>query len=53
MEENHSFNFYLPARPQQNVIMFHTGYGDGIYPAYWGLSEEGDVCSFVIDFMVL
>lgn len=53
MEENHSFNFYLPARPQLNVIMFHTGYGDGIYPAYWGLSEDGEVCSLVIDFMVL
>lgn len=53
IEENHSFNFHLPAHPRQNVIMFHTGYGDGIYPAYWGVSESGTICSLVIDFMVI
>ncbi len=33
--------------------MFHTGYGDGIYPAYWGIAEDGSVSSLVIDFIVL
>ncbi|GEP95112.1 DUF4241 domain-containing protein [Chitinophaga cymbidii] len=47
------FNFYLPSRPRLNVIMFNTGYGDGIYPAYWGVAKDGEVCSLVIDFMVL
>lgn len=51
--EGCSFNFYLPSHPRLNVIMFNTGYGDGIYPAYWGLSKDGEVCSLVIDFMVL
>lgn len=46
-------NFYLPSSPQMNAMLFHTGYGDGIYPAYWGLGKNGDVCSFVIDFLVL
>lgn len=45
--------FYLPSSPASNVILFHTGYGDGIYPAYWGLAENGNVCSMVIDFLVL
>lgn len=48
-----SFNFYLPSHPRLNVIMFNTGYGDGIYPAYWGVAKNGEVCSLVIDFMVL
>lgn len=51
--EGSCFNFYLPSRPRLNVILFNTGYGDGIYPAYWGISKEGEVCSLVIDFLVL
>lgn len=46
-------NFYLPSHSRMNVILFHTGYGDGIYPVYWGLAEDGSVCSLVIDFLVL
>lgn len=52
-DEQLCYNFYLPAQPHLNVIMFHTGYGDGIYPAYWGLAEDGTVCSLIIDFIVL
>lgn len=52
-EEQLCYNFYLPAHPQLNVMMFHTGYGDGLYPAYWGVAEDGTVCSLVIDFIVL
>lgn len=52
-EDGNSFNFNIPARPNLNVILFNTGYGDGIYPAYWGITKEGEVCSLVIDFMVL
>lgn len=36
-----------------NVIMFNSGFGDGIYPSYWGLSEDGNISSIVIDFLVL
>ena len=46
-------NVYLPSSPQMNMVLFHTGYGDGIYPAYWGLGESGNVCSLVIDFLIL
>lgn len=34
-----------------NVIMFASGWGDGYYPAYWGLSEDGENIELVIDFL--
>lgn len=45
-------NFYLPNKPDLNVIMFHSGYGDGMYPCYWGINDAGKICSLVVDFMV-
>ena len=45
-------NFYLPNKPGLNVIMFHSGYGDGMYPSYWGITTEEKICSLVIDFQV-
>ncbi len=35
-----------------NVIMFASGWGDGYYPAYWGLNEEGATIELVIDFLL-
>ncbi|OYQ31943.1 hypothetical protein CHU92_14970 [Flavobacterium cyanobacteriorum] len=35
-----------------NVIMFASGWGDGYYPAYWGLNENGDTIELVIDFLL-
>ena len=35
-----------------NVIMFSSGWGDGYYPAYWGLNDEGDAIELVIDFLL-
>lgn len=46
-------NFYLPNKPDLNVIMFHSGYGDGAYPCYWGIAEDEKICSLVVDFQVL
>lgn len=45
-------NFCIPHQPDENVIMFSSGLGDGIYPSYWGISEEGNVCSLVVDLQV-
>ncbi len=36
-----------------NMSMFSSGYGDGLYPAYWGIDEHGEVTDLVIDFLVL
>ncbi|MCG3164829.1 MAG: hypothetical protein POELPBGB_00588 [Bacteroidia bacterium] len=46
-------NFNLPNRPDQNIVMFHSGYGDGLYPCYWGTNDNGDICCLVVDFLVL
>jgi len=35
-----------------NVVMFSAGWGDGYYPAYWGLNEAGDAVELVIDFLL-
>ena len=36
-----------------NITMFHSGYGDGSYPAYWGMTKNNEIVSLVIDFLVL
>ncbi|MBL7909966.1 MAG: DUF4241 domain-containing protein [Bacteroidia bacterium] len=46
-------NFHLPNAPEQNVMMFHSGFGDGLYPCYWGIDDNGEICSLIVDFMVL
>ena len=46
-------NFYLPNKPDLNVIMFHSGYGDGLYPCFWGINDKEQICSLIIDFQVL
>lgn len=35
-----------------NVIMFASGWGEGYYPTYWGLNENGDTIELVIDFLI-
>ncbi|MCW3072386.1 MAG: hypothetical protein JWO44_2276 [Bacteroidetes bacterium] len=46
-------NFSLPNQPELNIIMFQSGYGDGVYPSYWGINEQGEICSLIIDFDVI
>jgi hypothetical protein len=45
-------NFTIP-ESNLNITMFHSGYGDGTYPAYWGMTKENEIVSLVIDFFVL
>lgn len=40
------------ADSDNNVIMFSSGWGDGYYPAYWGLNDNGDAVELVIDFLI-
>ncbi|RZJ71506.1 MAG: DUF4241 domain-containing protein [Flavobacterium sp.] len=35
-----------------NAIMFASGWGDGYYPAYWGLNDNGDTVELVVDFLI-
>lgn len=34
-------------------VALASGYGDGSYPAFWGLDAQGNTAQLVIDFMVL
>ena len=43
----------LPNSPQHNVAIFASGYGDGVYPTYWGIDGSGAAVNLVIDFHVL
>lgn len=36
-----------------NVVMFSSGWGDGFYPSYFGISSSGSVVSLVTDFHVV
>lgn len=44
-------NYTIP-NTQHNVIMFHSGFGDGYYPSYWGLDTDGQLTALMIDFQV-
>jgi hypothetical protein len=35
------------------VFAFSSGYGDGIYPAYWGLDDAGEPVALCLDFELL
>lgn len=35
-----------------NIIAFHSGWGDGVYSSYWGLSRSGAPLCLVTDFGV-
>nr|WP_283242750.1 DUF4241 domain-containing protein [Marinifilum caeruleilacunae] len=45
-------NFKIP-NSELNITMFQSGYGDGTYPAYWGMTDDNEIVSLVIDFFVL
>lgn len=34
-------------------VVVESGYGDGSYPAYWGLDASGRIAQLVIDFLIL
>ncbi len=53
LQDGDWLNFYLPNSRNLNVIMFHSGYGDGMYPCYWGTTDDGKICSLIVDFEVL
>lgn len=44
---------YKPAKANGNIIMFGSGYGDGLYPRYVGYDKNGRVVKLVTDFIKL
>ncbi|HEX9937912.1 MAG TPA: DUF4241 domain-containing protein [Longimicrobium sp.] len=45
-------NYVLDPDTGANVIAFSSGWGDGVYPSYWGLDETGAPVYLVTDFRV-
>ncbi len=43
----------IDADNHTNLIAFSSGYGDGVYPSYWGIDRTGQRCCLVTDFHVL
>lgn len=43
-------NWTIPGTPYQ-IPMFQSGFGDGVYPVYWGVDETGAVCQLVVHFI--
>ncbi len=46
-------NFVLDEATGLNVVAFTSGWGDGAYPSFWGLSAHGDALCLLTDFLVL
>jgi hypothetical protein len=42
----------LDAKTKANVVLFASGWGDGFYTSWWGLSKRRDVVCLVTDFGV-
>ncbi len=36
---------------EYHIPMFQSGFGDGVYPVYWGVDEAGEICQVVINFI--
>ena len=45
-------NHIVDIKSGLNVIMFTSGWGDGIYPAYWGYNDKKETVELTIDFLV-
>lgn len=47
-----NFGTFLLNEPfgNANVVMFHSGWGDGSYPSYFGYDARGNVTALVTDF---
>ena len=46
-------NFVVDPVGGLNVIVFSSGYGDGTYPTYYGLTNNGEIACVVTDFMIV
>lgn len=42
-------NFTLP-ETELNLAAFSSGFGDGMYPTYWGFDDSDNICCLITDF---
>ena len=48
-----TWTWLVAERGPANIVMFSSGWGDGLYPSYWGLAADDRVAQLVTDFEVL
>lgn len=36
-----------------DIVMFTTGFGDGMYPSFWGIDQNGEPACLVTDFLIM
>ena len=46
-------NHFSADDSELNVIMFSSGWGEGVFASYWGLDAAGNVACLVTDFNIL
>lgn len=51
--DDHWGNLQVHTENRLNVVMFSSGYGDGFYASYFGISVDGEAVSLVTDFQLL
>ena len=51
--EDHPATQLLALAPAHDGVIAASGFGDGAYPAYWGLDAEGEPAVLLVDFLVL
>ena len=49
-EDGDWINFRIP-NTELSVPMIQSGFGDGLYPVYFGYDENGELCDIVIEFI--
>jgi hypothetical protein len=49
----HTWDWADFAVADANVMAFHSGYGDGVYPTYWGLDPSGAPACALTDFLLI
>jgi len=50
-DQHHGSAITVP-KTKANIVGFHSGWGDGFYGSYWGLSKSGAALCLVTDFGV-
>jgi hypothetical protein len=49
----HRYWLDYPIDRRLNMVMFSSGEGEGSYPSYFGIDNEGDICTLVTDFRII
>jgi hypothetical protein len=53
LKDNIADHYPLGEGSSNNIVVFRSGFGDGSYPSYWGLDENGEAVVLVTDFMTM